>query len=1128
MKRIVRQNCSGGKLGAQIHLTRSDLEQYHKGNVQQDNFLSTPYGGLTRRPPATLLGSLPFKIIEITDHGNVHGITESSVIAGTINISVAVPFDNPKVGDVITVSGTSIYDGDHVVTTVVESDEVHCSGTTYTVDNFGGTFVSARDVWMQPTTIRGFDFVYDITTKYSVLLVGYTADGENGVSIFEILSDDGTHKASITAPYAISSFYQIDNKQINDVMMFAHVDYPTAQLERHGDTDWRYAVRDMTGGPFLQQNTNRAIEASVSANLWESGTTYSEGDDVQLSTGGTIAITAASYAEWYTSKGRTYFTFRMTVASGHGYVGGDEVTIENLVGDAPDNHVFSGVYTVIRSGTAYIDINTGRYERSYVDETGGYVEWFNDYALPTAFVGSTITGGSGVGFYTSLTDSNTGNDPSVSPNEWRKTYSGITATLTSNSDLFAEADLGRKFEMAGNWSELVSGEFVQSGGAQVSVAVPASGIVQVKTTGVWDAALRMTYTVDDGVSWEKIAEFDGNDGNSNHSFSRTLPSGATLVRLESDGWTSFSGETGCYYTISTESSSVSMNIKEYVSEREVVVEIESSLKYAFTTHKWAFGAFGGAMGYPSTITIHEERLTLGGTSGRPFEFYGSEVNNWTNFALGTLETSPIIFRLNSDNVTRICWLLSAQNRLFIGTDFGEYSASTPDKDTVLSGTNPPRIQLHTTYGSDEQKSLAVHNEVVHVTADRKTLRSIAEGEYKETYGSKDLTVFSPDIGGDGIMSIALQRNPYPIIWARTVNGGLKPFTYDVENGIMGWAEVELEDTTVKSHWIMPDDDGVDEVYASVEREDIVYQASGTCSPDVTDYTYEVDLESYGAVKVSGTGTQADGGHFSTPSSTIDHGAYSRTVDSPVQSSIGWDSGVWSIYLFDITIPSSPIVIEYWTVASSSKEPPTNGWSIGNILSSPAPMIEIGDIYTNTTSSYAISVGDSGYSIYNSSNSQQLFTGAGLLGIYTAIAGSGASGSVTVAPLNNHIIKLGKLATARGECTDLFDESYESIVEFTSLIQGQGVLEADQVRVNQMHVYLVNSYGGEVSVDGGESWVPIHYDDENLYTGMKSLSVDSGITDDLRVLIRTTDNDPFEITGVSVDVEPQTTSTSRRK
>lgn len=54
MSRIYRYNLSGGEIGADL-IYRSDLEHYHKANIIQEGFLSTPYGGVMRRPPTEKL-----------------------------------------------------------------------------------------------------------------------------------------------------------------------------------------------------------------------------------------------------------------------------------------------------------------------------------------------------------------------------------------------------------------------------------------------------------------------------------------------------------------------------------------------------------------------------------------------------------------------------------------------------------------------------------------------------------------------------------------------------------------------------------------------------------------------------------------------------------------------------------------------------------------------------------------------------------------------------------------------------------------------------------------------------------------------------------------------------------------
>ena len=1113
MQRLVRHNLSGGLLSPSLW-TRSDLEQYAKGNKQQSNFLSTPHGGLERRPPASLLGSIPPK----ESASATRSIT--SIVTRLPGITIfTADTGSVSVDDVITISGTTNYDGDHIVTSIASGIRIECSTSPYEEDEAAGTYTVPLN--FAPSSIRGFPFVYDITTKYSILLVSYEFTGQDSFSSFEIYADNGTFKQSISAPYPELVFNEVDFKQVNDVIMFAHRDYEPARLARYGDADWKYELLEFNGGPFLSQNTDKTNKVSLDVIEWDGvGVSYDAGSIVQV--GGTpLSITGHTqilFSQYYATWGGVGFIFKdyhekFETESDHGFAIGDRIYLTDITAPIRQGGTeeFDTAFTIISTPAPdEFVVNLGF--RAKHNTRGDFLDW-HTLMPPLTWSGGKVNAGEmEAGFYQAIIDhtSATSNGP-PDINNWERKYSGFSANLDTNIDLFSELDIGRKILIL-TGAVTITGEFPSTTlDGSVSDSIPATGTITLTTGGIWSELLILEYTTDEGSTWDTIASLSGMAGTKNYEISRIITEQNALVRLRKGPWAGSSEI--LEYTLSADNYSGSpATITEYVSPRNVVVFLNGGFLSGIKTYKWSFGAFGGVMGYPSTITIHEERLMMGGTSGRPFEIYGSQVNDWTNFAIGTLVTSPIIFRMRSDNVTRICWMLSSQNRLFIGTDFGEYSATTPEDGTVLSGENPPRITLHTTYGSDEQKALAVHNEIVHVTADRKTMRAIAEGEYKETYGSKDLTVFSPDISSEGIVSIALQRNPYPVIWATTSDGKLLAFTYDVENGILGWSQVVLKDATIKSHWILPDDDGIDELYMSVQRDGISIHASGNCSPDLTGLM--VVGSGFDPITISGSDDVSVNGD-----SPYD-------ADSPISGNRRWDVP---------TIRNVNISGSKWYITSSSGEfwehaespvgdfPPKTDWPVGGFLGKSAPYLEYGHAYDAISGVSFIdkSLDGSMYYLYDSVTRIPYFESATLLGEYLPISSTG-EGSVTLSELTNHVIRLNPSADGAGEYTDLFDEPIESVVEFTSLIQGAGLLERNVVTCGRMLVYLVESQGGEVSVDGGESWVDIPYDDDDLYTGHKEIRVKSGNTEELRVMVRTTGDDPFELTSVAVDVEQQST------
>lgn len=59
----------------------------------------------------------------------------------------------------------------------------------------------------------------------------------------------------VTSPYNAFDSFQVQYKQINDVMYLTHPDYPVHKLSRLSDTSWTMAEVDWTYPPFLEENT---------------------------------------------------------------------------------------------------------------------------------------------------------------------------------------------------------------------------------------------------------------------------------------------------------------------------------------------------------------------------------------------------------------------------------------------------------------------------------------------------------------------------------------------------------------------------------------------------------------------------------------------------------------------------------------------------------------------------------------------------------------------------------------------------------------------------------------------------------------------------------------------------------
>ena len=98
------------------------------------------------------------------------------------------------------------------------------------------------------------------------------------------------------------------------------------------------------------------------------------------------------------------------------------------------------------------------------------------------------------------------------------------------------------------------------------------------------------------------------------------------------------------------------------------------------------------------------------------------------------------------------------------------------------------------------------------------------------------------------------------------------------------------------------------------------------------------------------------------------------------------------------------------------------------------------------------------------------------------------------------------------------------MEPTPLSRGPDFLDGNRkFRTNRGHIHVVDSAGGEISVDGGTTWHDLDYsgltaDADGLYTGTIEFRANSGFIDYSQIQVRTTDTTALKITAISLDVD----------
>ncbi len=668
--------------------------------------------------------------------------------------------------------------------------------------------------------------------------------------------------------------------------------------------------------------------------------------------------------------------------------------------------------------------------------------------------------------------------------------SGFNYTLTANSNIFNSLDVGRVIKIDSNADLSDSGNYDTGSAGTTSTPLYATGVVTMRTEGgIWDGVLELQKKVGSG-SWETIGSVTSEDGNHNGEILRDIDTFNTRVRVKMASRNPATSDSGCKWTIQIEDKQYThYTITAYTSATVVTGKKYSGSATTTTTTDWAFGAFGGGNGYPTCVEIHEERMMLAGVLGTPATVYGSKVNDWVNFDTGTLATSAIKFTLGSDVRNRTRWL-STEKSLIMGTDYGEWSVGSRDGSTALSGENVI-AQRHTQYGSASTQAVVGSDLTIYVEAGGRRIRSM---EYnfaeKDGYVSNDMNILAPHLTENNkFVRLAYSRVPEQVVWALRDDGLICSFTYERAQQVTAWARHPMPNATVLDLNSFLTSDG-DVVNMLVTREDGTYFEAIKPNSICLDWRKEYNMQDNYIASVNG---QEDALILS---------------DSLGESASIISTNEKNCFLRMITIPDD-LVIKYQGVILGSDEIVPMG---NNVYWLPTATIRANVSVFDFTTQLIL---DTDYLL-----NRNTLSGSGvrcLELITNQITVNDVDLFLNGSPLTLDwdyfnmtdikqmlIIGTGTL-TAEYNGQALNEDAYSVFapqitfsstqgtvhvgIEMTSLVETTEITNSPQsggagntVRVDEVDVFVVDSVGGEVSVDGGQEYAPILQPNKNVTAG----------------------------------------------
>lgn len=257
-----------------------------------------------------------------------------------------------------------------------------------------------------------------------------------------------------------------------------------------------------------------------------------------------------------------------------------------------------------------------------------------------------------------------------------------------------------------------------------------------------------------------------------------------------------------------------VKVTAFTDATHVDVDVIETLFATTATPYWSEGAFSDVRGYPAAVCIYEERLWYGGSRFEPQTYYGSKIEDYEDFPVGTLDTDRVKKTLGGLTRNAIKWMVG-QEDLLIGTSGEAFRISTGDNLQPLTPTVIPRQRSQTNYGSEDLQAQIVGDTVMFVQRGGRKLREFTYSFENNKYKSPDLTVLSEHMTLGGITQMAYQSDLFSILWGITGSGNLIGFAWERDQQLAGWFRYVI-DGDYESVAVIPGPDG-DEVWVSVNR-----------------------------------------------------------------------------------------------------------------------------------------------------------------------------------------------------------------------------------------------------------------------------------------------------------------------
>ncbi|MER9392509.1 MULTISPECIES: hypothetical protein [unclassified Mesorhizobium] len=239
--------------------------------------------------------------------------------------------------------------------------------------------------------------------------------------------------------------------------------------------------------------------------------------------------------------------------------------------------------------------------------------------------------------------------------------------------------------------------------------------------------------------------------------------------------------------------------------------------------RWRLGTFVPGK-YVEAGSLYEERLAF----SRKFSVYASATGDFDNFALGEEDDDALEFvQAGGGQANDIVWIADSDGALLIGTSGGIRALSGSGIDEALTPSSFKNRRSRT-FGCARIRPVDAGQSFLYVTRSRKSIAELTQSSTAK-FTSDDIGQISEHIPKQGVVELAFQTDPDPMLWFPLENGELGGYTHQPSQEVRGMhrhrfggsfagsAPGQPTWAVVESAVVTPGQNGVDDIWLIVKR-----------------------------------------------------------------------------------------------------------------------------------------------------------------------------------------------------------------------------------------------------------------------------------------------------------------------